>query len=85
MWYVYILKCADSSLYTGITTDLEKRVTQHNSSTLGAKYTKGRRPVTLIYQAKQENRSMALKEEYRIKQLTRTEKLQLCNKKTKNT
>lgn len=77
MWEVYILKCADETLYAGITTDLERRVGQHNGSRLGAKYTAGRRPVELVYSKKFKNRSLASKEENRIKSLTRDEKLSL--------
>jgi putative endonuclease len=49
MWYVYILECKDKTFYTGITTDLERRIKEHNNSLLGAKYTKSRRPVKLVY------------------------------------
>ena len=77
MWQVYILQCSDDTLYTGITNDLERRIEEHNSSKLGAKYTKGRRPVKLIYSCEVEGRAAALKEEYRIKQLPRWEKLEL--------
>jgi putative endonuclease len=75
MWHVYILSCSDDTLYTGITNDLERRVEEHNSSKLGAKYTRGRRPVKLVYSKEVISRSEALKEEYRIKQLSREEKL----------
>lgn len=75
MYFVYILECADGSLYTGITTDLERRIEEHNSSKLGAKYTKGRRPVKLLYQEKFADKSTALREEARIKKLSRKEKL----------
>ncbi|MFA5931867.1 MAG: GIY-YIG nuclease family protein [Candidatus Paceibacterota bacterium] len=77
MYYVYILKCADKTLYTGITTDLKRRVIEHNSSKLGAKYTSGRRPVKLVYSKKFKTRSTALKEEAKIKGLKRSEKLEL--------
>lgn len=83
-YYVYILKCADQTFYTGITSDLERRTGEHNSSDLGAKYTRGRRPVSLVYFSKQKNRSMAAKEECRIKKLSRLEKLKLINFKIKN-
>lgn len=75
MYYLYILQCSDSTLYTGITTDLVRRVQEHNSSKLGAKYTKARRPVELVYSKKFRSKSLALKAEYKIKQLTREEKL----------
>ncbi len=77
MWQVYILKCADGTFYTGITTDLKRRVQEHNDSKLGAKYTKGRGPVEIVYAKKFKNRSSASKEESRIKKLTRDEKLEL--------
>jgi putative endonuclease len=78
-YYVYIVKCADQTFYTGITNDLKRRVGEHNSSDLGAKYTRGRRPVCLIYSLKFKNRSLATKEECRIKKLTKKEKLGLIN------
>ena len=81
MYYVYILKCADETFYTGITTNLEKRVEAHNSSQLGAKYTRGRRPVSLVYSIKKKSRSIATKEEYRIKQLSRSDKIILIKSK----
>ncbi len=76
---VYILKCADETLYTGITTDIMRRVEEHNSSDKGAKYTKLRRPVELVYSEESENRSSASKREYAIKKLSRLEKLELIN------
>jgi len=78
-YYLYILKCHDSTLYTGITTDLERRIKEHNFSDLGARYTHVRRPVKLVYYKKFANRSLASKEEYRIKKLTRPKKLELIN------
>lgn len=80
MYHLYILKCADKTLYTGITTDLERRIIEHNSSKLGAKYTFSRRPVKLVYSKKFENRSTASKEEARIKNLKRCDKLRLIMK-----
>ena len=77
MWQVYILKCKDETFYTGITTDLERRVDEHNNSILGAKYTIGRRPVILVYSKKFKNRSLASKEENRIKKLTKAQKQDL--------
>lgn len=79
MYHLYLLLCADGTLYTGITTDLARRVKEHNSSTLGAKYTRGRRPVKLVYAKACADKSEALQEECRIKRLSRAEKLQLCN------
>lgn len=75
-WHVYILRCGDGTLYTGIARDLEKRVVVHNSGK-GAKYTARRLPVKLTYSEKAENRSAASKREYAIKQLSRAEKLAL--------
>lgn len=80
MYYLYILKCSDKTLYTGITVDLERRVNEHNSSKLGAKYTKARRPVELIYFKEFHNRVTASREEARIKSLTRKEKLEIIKK-----
>jgi len=77
VYYLYILKCADKTLYTGITTDLKRRIGEHNSSKLGAKYTSSRRPVKLVYSKKFKNRSTASKEEARIKKLKRVKKLEL--------
>jgi len=76
-YFVYILECSDKSLYTGITTNIEKRLDEHNNSQKGAKYTKARRPVKLLYQEPSENRSSASKREYAIKKLTREKKLAL--------
>jgi len=81
MWCVYILQCKDKTLYTGVTTNLKRRVEEHNNSVLGAKYTKGRRPVKLVYSIKRKNKSRAQKEEYRIKRLSRTEKLKIIKGK----
>ncbi|MBT7703761.1 GIY-YIG nuclease family protein [Candidatus Peregrinibacteria bacterium] len=77
MWHVYIIECSDETLYTGITTDVDRRIEEHNTSLKGAKYTKGRGPVKLIYSCKIGDRAAASKEEYRIKQLSRKEKLAL--------
>jgi len=81
MYHVYILTCSDNTLYCGITTDVDRRIAEHNTSNLGAKYTKARRPVQLLYSKKYKNKSLALKEEYRIKQLSREEKLIFIHKK----
>jgi putative endonuclease len=80
MWYVYIVECSDGTLYTGITTDVNKRIETHNKGK-GAKYTKTRLPVVLRASFDGFDKSTAAKEEYRIKQLTRKEKLDLCIKK----
>ena len=73
MNYTYILKCKDDSLYTGWTNDLKKRITSHNAGK-GAKYTKARRPVDLVYYEEFQTREEAMKREYAIKQLSRKEK-----------
>lgn len=83
LWYTYILQCVDDSLYTGITTDLERRLLEHNTSNKGAKYTKIRRPVKLKYWETFDNRSTAAQREYEIKQLSRKSKLNLINKRNK--
>ena len=75
-WFVYILRCADGTLYTGITKDLARRTKQHNAGT-ASRYTRSRRPVKLVYQEPQRNQSSALKREAAIKKLTRREKLAL--------
>ena len=80
MYYLYILKCVDGTLYTGIAVDLERRIKEHNFSELGAKYTRSRRPVKLVYSKKFRNRSTASKEEIRVKSLSRKEKLEMIKK-----
>lgn len=76
MYYVYMLRCADDTLYTGIATDPEKRAAVHNSGK-GAKYTRSRLPVELVYVESQPDRSAASQREYALKQLTRQQKLAL--------
>jgi len=76
VWYVYILRCADDTLYTGISTDVEKRLQAHRSGR-GAKYTRSRCPLSLVYQECCGSHSQALKRECCIKSMTRQEKLQL--------
>ncbi|MDD5721112.1 MAG: GIY-YIG nuclease family protein [Candidatus Pacebacteria bacterium] len=80
MYYLYILECADKTLYTGITTNLERRTVEHNNTKLGARYTVSRRPVKIVYSKKFKNRSTASKEEARIKKLRKNKKLELINK-----
>ena len=80
-WFVYILKCNDNSLYTGVTTDIERRVNEHNhDAKLGASYTRARRPVKLVYSEQCEDRSQAQKREVGIKRLKRIEKQALIKK-----
>ncbi|MDO8946862.1 MAG: GIY-YIG nuclease family protein [Desulfocapsaceae bacterium] len=76
-WYVYIVQCGDNSLYTGITKDLEKRILEHNSGPKGAKYTRSRRPVALVYSEEATSRSAATSREHHIKKLKRSRKGQL--------
>ena len=78
-WKCYIVQCSDNSLYTGITTDIERRVDEHNTSNKGAKYTKTRRPVKLVYSESHTDRSTSSKREYEIKKLNRTDKLKLID------
>ena len=80
MWYLYILQCGDGSLYTGITTDVEKRLEAHRSGK-GAKYTRGRSPLKLKYREACGTHSDALKRELEVKHLSREEKLALIEKK----
>ena len=75
-WHVYIIECSDGSLYTGITNDLDKRITAHNDGR-GAKYTKSRRPVRLRYSEPAADRKNASRREYAIKSLSRVKKMQL--------
>ena len=82
MNYTYILKCKDGSLYTGWTNDLEQRVAAHNTGK-GAKYTKARSPVELVYFEEFETKEQAMKREYAIKQMARKDKLELVRRKEK--
>lgn len=86
--FVYIIQCADNTLYTGYTTDIKKRITEHNGEgssvtalSAGARYTRGRRPVQLVYSEKFATRSEAMQREYAIKQLSRPEKQTLIGRK----
>ena len=75
-WYLYILRCKDDTLYTGITTDVEKRLEAHRTGK-GAKYTRGRAPLELVYRESCGSQSDALKREHQVKMLTREEKQNL--------
>lgn len=80
-WYVYMLRCADNSLYTGITTDVERRVAEHNGSDkLAARYTRARRPVNLVWKELHINRSSASKREAALKKMSRPAKEQLLKR-----
>ena len=74
--FVYIVRCSDNSLYTGYTNNIEVRINKHNAGK-GAKYTKTRRPVVLVYQEMYETKSEALRREYEVKTFTRQRKLKL--------
>ena len=76
-WYVYILKCADSTLYTGVTTDIERRLKEHNHEKIGAKYTRARRPVSLVYKENYQNRVEATRREAELKKFSKAEKRKL--------
>jgi putative endonuclease len=76
-WFVYILKCSDDTLYTGITIDLNRRLDEHNNSPKGAKYTRIRRPLELLYFEEYQDKSSASKRELEIKKLSRGKKLEL--------
>ena len=81
-WYVYMLRCGDGTLYTGVTDDVERRLAAHRAGK-GAKYTRGRGPLELAYQEEVPDKSAALRREYRIKRLSRPEKEQLIEEAQK--
>ena len=76
---VYIVRCSDDTYYTGIAIDVQRRIEEHNHSPKGARYTRSRRPVTLVYTEEHPDRSSASKREYAIKRMTRTEKQKLLD------
>lgn len=82
MWYVYILKCSDDTLYTGITTDIKRRIIEHNSSPKWAKYTRWRRPVELVHSENAPDKSEASKREIAIKSMSKLEKMKLIASNT---
>ncbi|MEB8433152.1 GIY-YIG nuclease family protein [Cocleimonas sp. KMM 6892] len=73
-WFVYMLRCADNSLYTGVTTDVKRRLKEHNEDKAGAKYTRAKRPVSLVYEETAESRSAACQREYQLKKLKKSDK-----------
>ena len=79
-WFLYVAQCSDGSLYTGVTTDVERRIREHNGSKRGAKYTRNKRPVKLVYSRVCKGRSEAQREEYKFKSLSRKEKLKIISK-----
>ena len=78
-WFVYLLRCNDNSLYAGITTDINRRVHQHNHTKLGAKYTRAKRPVSLAFIETAINKSEASKREYQLRKLSKSQKEQLVS------
>lgn len=82
-WYIYILKCSDGSLYTGVTTDIERRLHEHNHSSRGARYTRARRPLSLAYREPAESRAQACRREWEIKQLSAVDKRRLISAQQK--
>ena len=80
LWYVYVLQCSDNSLYCGITTDVDRRISEHQSG-MGAKYTRGKRPVKLLVFWTEDNRSTATKAEIAFKKLSKKKKLQVIQEK----
>ncbi len=80
-WYVYMVRCTDNSLYTGVAKDIDARLIQHNAGT-GAKYTRARRPVVLVYQESAVDQGAALRKEYAVKRLTRAAKCDLIKSNT---
>lgn len=78
-WYVYVVRCADASLYCGVSKNVENRVKEHNGNCRGAKYTRSRRPVTLVKQWRAKDKSDAFKAEKRFKKLTKARKEEICS------
>ena len=83
-YYVYIVECADGSYYTGYTTDIQRRINEHNYSMKSAKYTRSRRPVKLIHEEEYDTLSAALKREHAIKKLKKKQKKSLVESKKAN-
>ena len=81
IWHIYMVRCSDGTLYTGITNDLKKRIEAHNSAKDGARYTRSRRPVKLVYSEQVESKSAAAKLEYQLKKLPRLKKIRLIKDK----
>jgi len=82
-WFLYVVRCSDNSFYTGITTDITRRLNEHNTTSKGAKYTRSRRPVELVYWTDFKDRSTAAKAEARFKKLSRKEKEMILDLNTK--
>jgi putative endonuclease len=84
-WYLYVVECADGTLYTGITTSIQRRLNEHNFGSRGAKYTRSRRPVKLMLTEEHAGHSSALKAEYRFKKLTRKQKKEIIDGRRNST
>jgi len=80
-WFLYVVHCSDGTLYTGVTTDVSRRIHEHNTGNRGAKYTKIRRPVRLVYWIDFKDRSTAQKAEYKFKKLTRKQKNEVISER----
>jgi len=78
-WHMYVVECGDGTFYCGITTDLQRRISEHNAGSRGAKYTRSRRPVRLIYSEPHQSRSSASRAEFFFKRLSRIQKLNRIN------
>ena len=78
-WFLYVVRCKDNSLYTGVTTDVDRRLFEHNSSKRGARYTRYRRPIKLVYWERHLDQSEAQQAEYKFKQLNKKEKERIVN------
>ena len=83
-YFIYILECNDNTLYTGWTTDIDKRVLAHNEMKTGAKYTSARRPVKVVHKEECSGKKEAMKREWKIKKMTRLEKLKLIRRNSIN-
>lgn len=81
-WFIYIVRCANNSLYTGITTDVDRRVHEHQNTSKGAKYLKGKGPIELVWTTQADNRSQASQIEYQIKRLSKSDKERLIKGET---
>lgn len=79
-WYVYMVRCSDDTLYTGVTTDVKRRVEEHNSEKKGAKYTKARQPVELVFKVMAKDRSKAQMKEAQLRKMSRADKLVMLQK-----
>ena len=80
-WFLYILRCSDGTYYTGVTTDVTRRMNEHNTSKRGAKYTRARRPVKVVYYSEYDSRSSAQKAEFDFKRLSRKQKESIINER----